>query len=164
MFGIVRFGKRKEIPMFMFKKFNLSMSDAETILSDVYQNEDWIDRAKRWSHYGCIWDGDAEDLYAQAYETVKDANAIKFGVCAGRHEIPVTDYIFDEICDVTDFDAMFSIAAKKIRRGPERVHLYVTGLTPATLAIVSACRRLGRELVAFHFDKESGEYIPQRVL
>ena len=86
------------------------------------------------------------------------------GLCAGRHEIPVQDFIFDEIPDVTDFDAMAKAADAAIPRDADELEVYVTGLTPAMLAVVNVCQGGKINLTALNYDEVSGQYIKQTVL
>lgn len=88
----------------------------------------------------------------------------KFGLCKGRHSVPVTDYIFPEEIDPTDFDGMTRMANAAIPDDADAIDLYVTGLTAATLAVVSVCESRMIGLTAYHFDRETGDYLPQRVL
>ena len=109
---------------------------------------------------------------------------INVGLCEGRHEIPgVTEFIFGNSINPTDFDAMFKTAMRwaaehcDIRtdyavpiNGMEdcmsytsdvRVNLYVTGLTAATAAVIKVCALNGIGLTLKHYDRESGQYIDQ---
>ena len=85
------------------------------------------------------------------------------GLVAGRHEVPVTGYIFEAIPDVTNYQAMAAEAALML---PEKgaLTVYVTGLTAAMLAVVGVAAQRGLSLTAMHFDRDSGEYLPQTVL
>ena len=96
---------------------------------------------------------------------------ISLGTIKGRHQLPVTDYVFNkEIKDVTDvekiqqdvdyyFNELIETCDDKVQ-----IILYITGLTVVTLAIVKACKRLGYELVAMHFDRDNNCYFGQKVL
>lgn len=79
---------------------------------------------------------------------------IKVAVCKGRHDIPqATDgAIFEQT--ITEMNPAELITG-------DMVHLYVTGLTMATLAVVNVCHSVGIQLVCHHYDKETGKYIPQ---
>lgn len=93
---------------------------------------------------------------------------IKVAVCKGRHEIPqATDgAIFEQTITEMNPLKLLTKASKRLlsdfglRKG-DAVLLYVTGLTMATLAIVRACNWYGIDLICYHYDKETGEYIPQ---
>ncbi len=42
--------------------------------------------------------------------------------------------------------------------------VYVTGFTPALVALINVCRKVGMsKLTLMHFDRNSGEYVPQNV-
>ena len=110
----------------------------------------------------------------------------EMGLVSGRHSLPVKDYVFNEIEDVLDFVQLELLAEKKLMQiFPEFIgeeittlynevdhsdiyrytrgvlHLYVTGLTPAVMAVVNVCIALGVHLTLMHYDRETGEYIPQ---
>ena len=74
--------------------------------------------------------------------------------------------MFDETIHPTDTERMYLVATTTISFLPaeEGVILYVTGLTPATLAVVRVCHEQGRSLTCYHFDRDSGDYYPQKVL
>lgn len=42
-------------------------------------------------------------------------NAVVVGLCAGRHDMPVSDFIFPQVVDPTDFEGMESIAEDFIK-------------------------------------------------
>ena len=89
---------------------------------------------------------------------------IKVAVCKGRHEIPqATDgAIFGNTIKEMDPFSLLLEASKRLfsdfaLRSGDRVDLYVTGLTMATLAIVNACLSTGIRIVCYHYDRETGE-------
>lgn len=97
--------------------------------------------------------------------------SIKVAVCKGRHEIPqATDgAIFEQtITEMNPFNLLLE-ASKRLfsdfaLHSGDMVELYVTGLTMATLAVVNACASTDIELVCYHYDRETGKYIPQPML
>lgn len=50
---------------------------------------------------------------------------------------------------------------KQAKSDSIQINLYVTGLTVATLAIVSVCHMYGFKLTCWHYNKETGSYYPQ---
>jgi len=85
------------------------------------------------------------------------------GLCKSRHEIKgVTEYVFGNTLDPLAIEEMELHAIEKLR-GVKQLDLYVTGLTVALVAVINACSILGVTLTLFHFNKETGEYYPQRV-
>lgn len=86
-------------------------------------------------------------------------------LCNGRHEMPteVGGYIFDTIEDVTDLFAMEEIADKVLDQDLKYLDLYVTGLTPALIAVLNVCHRNGIMVTLYHFNRETGNYFPQVV-
>lgn len=88
----------------------------------------------------------------------------EFGLCSGRHDIPVKDYIFGEIEDPTNFDALRAQALAVIPLDADEVTVYVTGLTPALLAVIGVCQDREVTMNAMNYDRVSGEYKQQGVL
>ena len=85
----------------------------------------------------------------------------------GRHEMPaeVADApeMFSEGTDPMAFNDMLNVAKAKIA-GADGVTLYVTGLTPATVAVINACLAARCGLVLMHYNRATGTYVPQQVL
>lgn len=111
---------------------------------------------------------------------------MKVGLVKGRHELPVDDYIFDEIGDVTDFKAMDKVTkdfmvskvglGQYFRRsdtatyedevtsyGEKSLVVYVTGLSAALAAVIKSCARNCVPLTLMHYDRETGSYVPQQI-
>lgn len=87
-----------------------------------------------------------------------------------RHTVP--DYlkgipcIFGDSFHPTDIEGLYLKASNYLAalgRNVE-VHLYVTGLTTATLAVVRACYDQNKKLICYHYNRDTNEYFPQRVL
>ena len=95
--------------------------------------------------------------------TQKERKFRTYGLCEGRHLIPVEEYIFPAEVNPIDFDGMLETAREAVK-GAEDVQVYVTGLTAAMLAVVSACAEAGIPLMAYHFDRSTGEYRPQSII
>lgn len=118
------------------------------------------------------------------------SKVIRLGLVSGRHEMPVDGYVLESVPDVTDIEGIrgevFKSLAQKLGEFirvsdfgtclnqadysdvPHAVcnaelHLYVTGLTSVALEVVSFCAVNGVPLTAYHFDRETGNYIPQRI-
>ncbi len=89
----------------------------------------------------------------------------KMELCKGRHEIPeaVDGAVFPNNLDPTDIKTMDSIVIKSIGFDLDELHLYVTGLTVALVAVINFCRKMDVKLVLFHYDRESGNYYKQNV-
>ena len=109
------------------------------------------------------------------------------GLCAGRHVMPVTDFIYSETVYPTDFSGMEKVAEEFIVRhvglchverraldqaynddvvcwtGKRSLIVYVTGLTACTAAVIKVCALNGISLTLMHYDRESGEYLPQQI-
>jgi hypothetical protein len=108
------------------------------------------------------------------------------GLCAGRHNIPVTRYIFNEVPDVMDFKALNRIAEQFVldncnphvtwgTGGPattgyvdvecwtgDPLDVVVTGLTQCTTAVMWVCACYGIQLTLWHYNRDTGEYEPQK--
>lgn len=114
---------------------------------------------------------------------------IVVGLIKGRHEMPVSEYIFDQaIENVHDYRAirevveLFLVEKVGITRtfgcgvnqadytdcevfqGKKNLVVYVTGLTPVTVEVVGACFRNGVSLTLMNYDNSTGEYVPQEVI
>ncbi len=91
------------------------------------------------------------------------------GLCKGRHDIPQVgdDYVFDEIADPMDFVNLGTRATKwllHIDKGV-RIYLYVTGFTPALVAVINAVSLTkANNLELLHFDRDSNSYKAQPFL
>lgn len=109
------------------------------------------------------------------------------GLCAGRHEIPgVEKYIFTNVENVLNFTELNRIAEKFVVEnchpdatfgvgGPaafdhtdvlrytgKPLDVVVTGLTPCTTAVMWACACYGVKLTLWHYNRETGDYVPQK--
>ena len=88
----------------------------------------------------------------------------EFALCAGRHEMPVDEAIFGKIEDPTNYRLMEEQANFKIDKGVFELHIYVTGLTAAMLAVTKVCVKRNIRLIAHHFDPTTGKYREQVVV
>lgn len=97
---------------------------------------------------------------------------ISMGLVKGRHEMPVDRYVFDEIEDVLDFNKLESEAWNVLLitfevdeddNEAKELHLYVTGLTAATVAVINAARSLEIGVVLYHYDIVAKSYKAQPV-
>lgn len=91
------------------------------------------------------------------------------GLVNGRHSMPVEEYVFGgEIKDPLNFTEMASIIDDRfqeleIQEGDE-VHVYVTGLTAATVEVINACKKHNVTLYLYHFDRDTNDYKKQTVM
>lgn len=93
---------------------------------------------------------------------------VVFGLCEGRHEIEgVSKYIFpvgffEEPNSMFDFERS---ARRILDCIPERaeVVIFVTGLTAALCSVINFCAINHLPLTVMHYDRESGEYVPQEI-
>lgn len=107
------------------------------------------------------------------------------GLCAGRHDIPVEKYIFSDVQNVLDFTALNATAEAFVKENCDvritvgvgvsqidytdvecykgnELHVVVTGLTQCTTAVMWACACYGVPLTLWHYNRDNGEYVPQR--
>ena len=92
------------------------------------------------------------------------------GLIRGRHAVPdhVSFFVFDSdipqdrICDAF---YMEEICTRFLDlHGPSAVEVYVTGFTPALLALIKCCRERGIGLSAYNYDREGRKFWRQEVL
>lgn len=111
---------------------------------------------------------------------------VNVGVCSGRHEMPVDNFVFDTIEDPTNVNALEETAWKWYRDTvlPLRkegfnvdINIYVTGLTVATVAILKVlvdrhewaidddypARVHNGEIFLWHFDAVGKKYYSQSI-
>ncbi len=119
-------------------------------------------------------------------------NKLITALCSSRHPMPVEDAILPHEVSPMDFKRLevqvfFGLSRLASKHGMVRwvsspdpdswgadivepindiaeVHCYVTGLTSAVVALIKVCRDEGISLTLLHYDRESGEYLPQKVL
>jgi hypothetical protein len=85
------------------------------------------------------------------------------GLCAGRHEMPVEEYLFPQVVeDPFNFDELEKAVHQKLKDA-DAVDLYVSGLTPVLMVVVNYCIYNAIETTLYHFDINSGEYVPQKL-
>lgn len=95
---------------------------------------------------------------------------IKLGLVEGRHDLPVTQFIYQE-GDITfplDMGKLATIADKRLNElgavTYTSLDIYVTGLTAATLAVMRVAFVRGYLVTFHHFDRDSGMWIAQDVI
>ena len=85
-------------------------------------------------------------------------------VCKNRHDIPqaVDGAVFPKIVEnIHDYPTLYKIADKNIPQSCHLLKLYITGLTPCTLAIVSVCQERDIPMICYHYDRDSGRFFGQ---
>lgn len=93
---------------------------------------------------------------------------INVGAVRGRHEMPVDDYILEEVKDVMDFDKIKRLTFKKVMnmyalQGVREINYYVTGLTQLVLAFLSVMKVFndkGRKIKyrIYLYDRDYNDY------
>lgn len=93
-------------------------------------------------------------------------NIRKFGLCEGRHPMPVEAYIFpNSIADPTDTAGLEEEARVSLADIDEKIHLfiYVSGLTVALISALNVCREKNISVTLMHYDTKSNNYYAQAV-
>lgn len=86
-------------------------------------------------------------------------------LCESRHDIPlaIDGSIFGNTVEFNipklNHDAYVTIK----QSGVEYLTVYVTGMTPALVAVINACSQLGVTLTLMHYNNQTGKYVPQYV-
>jgi hypothetical protein len=100
---------------------------------------------------------------------------LKVGLIKGRHELPVTNYIFEgDIANPLAFGDLFRLANRRVieivgaegdnfNLKEDKLVLYVTGLTQATAAVINACINNKVRLDLAHFDRDTNTYKMQEI-
>lgn len=94
------------------------------------------------------------------------------GLCRNRHRLPTKTYLLEK--EVTmDFARLENDIRAAIDRETPRglagepqvrfVECYVTGFTPATVALINVCRDMGLGLILLHYNRDTGWYERQEV-
>lgn len=96
-------------------------------------------------------------------------NILTIGTCSGRHEMPVNEFIFNNaVEDVTDVESINNtvktVLDAKLGDDKNIIHLYVTGLTVLSMAVVKYCIDNQISLVLYHFDMATKSYYSQVVI
>jgi len=97
---------------------------------------------------------------------------LHIGLCAARHPMPVTDFVFpNTISNPMDFEGLTAEALEWIENqviaenDAETCYLYVTGLTSALTSFLLAWQEIGLDLadqlVLMHYDRSQDIYLPQ---
>jgi hypothetical protein len=113
---------------------------------------------------------------------------IIYGLVAGRHNVPASNFIFDSIDNVLDFNALEKSAMSVLypivkdiaptsfitmdsdgcecySKEKYRANLvvYVTGLSSALIALLNVCRQLSIKVQLMHYDTTTASYSCQNV-
>lgn len=106
-------------------------------------------------------------------ELVNDKRTIVSALCEGRHEMPenVSGSVFPMTVDPTDINELDRIAVEFVRECDGKdIHLVVTGLSVALVAVIKAVTACAADdsaatsLTLWHYDRDSGDYYPQKVV
>lgn len=114
-------------------------------------------------------------------------NEIVLGLIRGRHDLPVDEYVFEEIADPGNFGRLLGDVNKRlfplfdflpgttryinqigegevsVIKADKALRVYVTGFSPALAALINWCFRWGVELTLMHWSPQDGRYLPQKM-
>lgn len=114
----------------------------------------YLDDPEEWKTPGM------ENVFPQ----LRIGKVAEFALCAGRHEMPVGEAIFEQIANPNDYCWMEKQANSKLEDGIFELHVYVTGLTAAMLAVTNVCIKRNIRLIAHHYNPTTGKYHEQVVV
>jgi len=106
------------------------------------------------------------------------SEVMNVGLCAGRHEMPVSEFIWSQIDNPMEFDELELHARNWLLQqnmeNVQQVNVYITGLTVALTSFLNAwesvCQELEFEmdhrpyLYLLHYDRDTNSYKPQNWL
>lgn len=90
----------------------------------------------------------------------------KMVLCKARHnhaEMDLLESVFPSTIDPFDFTEMHETVCKKLAN-VDFLELYVTGLTPALVAVLNYCTWNGIPCKLWHFNKRTGQYTQQATM
>lgn len=100
-----------------------------------------------------------------------DQNYVSIGLIAGRHDMGVSEYIYDKVDQdlLFDFDKQYELALKYLKnkipfkngKATKGVYLYTSGLQSALQSATKACLELDIPLTVMHYNAAEKAYIPQ---
>ena len=93
----------------------------------------------------------------------KKMQKMTLGLCAGRHEMPVSGFIFENQLVPTDLAFLGEVCQEKLQYCSS-LTLYVTGLSVALVSVINFCCKHQFPLELMHYDPVKDEYYPQEVL
>lgn len=99
--------------------------------------------------------------------SLKTISCDVFTLVGGRHDTPCHDSIYGKIIfDSPDLFDYLECRALYIlsRTVTDNIVVYVTGYTPAVVAVINTCRRLGKHLFLMHYDTKWHYYRCQGVI
>lgn len=104
---------------------------------------------------------------------INDERTIVTALCEGRHDMPenVSGSVFPMSVDPTDIDTLDRVAVEFVKScDGKNIHLVVTGLSVALVAVIKAVTACAADdssatsLTLWHYDRNSGDYYPQKVV
>ena len=85
-------------------------------------------------------------------------------LCEARHTMPdiVNGAVFPNSIDPLAIEDLEKTASDTLENVDSLI-LYVTGLSVALVAVINVCHDKGINLLLMHYNRDTGEYYPQKV-
>lgn len=101
--------------------------------------------------------------------TRKQEKVAQVAICMNSYQTPATRFVYNHhIPNVIDMKELYEAANGMVtnlaKDGVSTIELYINSLTAAALAFTSSCFDNGINLVAFHYDRDTGNWVPQPIL
>ena len=103
-----------------------------------------------------------------AIKKIKFAKVVRVGLIDDRHDMPVDDYIFNNVPNDKLFDyewydqTAYEWLSEHVSSG-DSIIVYCTGLTAAVTSVQKQCERLNIPLTFAHFNNDNRDYCYQKI-
>lgn len=106
-----------------------------------------------------------EEVYAFAGEDDLDPRVFEADAFSlfSRHGLDFPSIFGASVTNPMDFGSLESVALNALKTAGHTVVVYVTGMTPAVVAVINACHEMHKDLILMHFNKQTGRYKAQFV-
>lgn len=101
---------------------------------------------------------------------IHNTKVYKANLCTARHPNGIEEAVFGELdgSQLMDFNELHAQAyAYVLDRCDDEyseLHLYVTGASMCLIAVINACRACNMPLTTYHYNRDTGEYVPMEVI
>jgi len=141
----------------------------------IYFNEVFEENNISLNHINkCFWCGLEDEHLPESSDKweCQEIHPLRLGLIKGRHNMPVHNYILNEVEDPTNIkkiaddvdaslSAIFDFETSEVGVPPETVDLYVTGLTVVLVEAIVWLIARGIQTTLWHYNRDTGEYFPQ---
>lgn len=130
----------------------------------AYYSADLIESAEEWEEGNINLEVVGDDFQIiKEDKKIKKMKKMKLGLCEGRHPIEgIEGYVFTSTLNPTDISYMSQVCHERLEFC-NGLDLYVTGLTVALVTVINYCCQNYIPLTLWHFDRDTGDYYPQKV-